>query len=415
MYQVSKLKLITGHFKRSFFVFFTIMTLFFIAGVARADEYIDFENYNLGLLHNQNGWTSEVGDSSGQNARIENTVIIEGLKTLWFEDGGFGGQFLECEKKFNKIESNGKLSIKQYASFIYGTRGFTIRLYHYVETPLPFYIDVSWVKSEGNIVKALDNFTWVNIGNTYPYIIYDIIVEWNLDTQKYRVKIGEQNFSNWLVYPYYDINYPVHYVNSVEIGSSWQDYFDALRLEGTECDLQHLFNCYTFTDCNNAGGWWDIGGQVCFAFEQLVVCGLGNNLQYCDNETACLDYGGYWYNDFCYEAQLDILDFNTYYQEHSDFDTPTSFVVSLAGFVAPFLQTAGNFLETFKNNFVITQATEKGYLLGSAISQARGYLDIINDFFGGLPVADMLLLFIIVIVLISVSRLVIKLIHIVKP
>jgi len=416
MYQLNKLKWITGHFKRSFLVLFTIMALFFIVGVARADEYIDFEDYDLGDLCPQENWIC-----SHQTAyyKIQDEVIIQGGKTLRIHGGGFGGYYITASKKdFSKLEMNGKMTIKYIITNrtgYYSDRGFQIRINQYISTPLPRYDDVAWIQNNLGIVQALDDTNWVSVGVADDDILYKIIIEWNLDLQKYRVQIEGQNQSEWLTFPYYDFNYPISWINDVSLGSSWVVYYDELTLEGTECDSEHLFNCHTLTSCNDAGGFWDIVAQVCFDFEDLVSCGSGINLQYCDNETDCENNGGYWYNDFCYEAQMDILDFLDYYNAHSDFDTPTPFISSLAGFVSPFLKSAGNFLETFKNNFDITQATEKGYLLGSAVSSARGYLDIINDFFGGLPIAEMLILFIIVIILIVVIRIVIKIIHIIKP
>jgi hypothetical protein len=411
MYQVKRLKSITGHLKRSFLVLFTIMTLFFITGVAQADKYIDFEDYNLGELDEQFGWECETSQTGW--ATIQNEVIIAGTKTMYLRSaGGYG----YCEKNdFDIIESNGKLSIKYYFSQVYTPTGFYLYLQSYASTPLPHYIDVARLRVYYHTLKALDNTIWVDIGDVYEYYVYNITIEWDLDTQKYRVKIDNNNFSNWLSFAYYDLNYPVEFINTIYMTDAWYGWVDDINLQGTECDSEHLFNCHTLVSCNNAGGFWDIVAQVCFKFENLISCGAGNNLQYCENETDCENNGGYWYNDFCYEAETSILDFLEYYNAHSDFDTPTSFVSSLAGFVSPFLQSAGNFLETFKNNFDITQATAKGYLLGSAISQARGYLDIVNDFFGGLPIAEMLLLFIIVIVLIVIVRVVIKIIHIVKP
>lgn len=385
MYQVSIKKFVKTHLKS---IVLAIIVLFLLFNTAKAETIIYQENFNNpdDSYYISLGWNFQyVSGNKAGRCYVGNYWGcyyngVENSSLLTFAQRGFSATSIYHNNNItaNTIEFNFwsvdiETSERYVEIYIYGKNNNTN-------------IEQVLLKLEGqeNNILAYQYTAplWYQLGNYWsvPNSNY-LRIEFDEVANKFRIKFRNNDFTIW---NNVINNFDFDYISKIDISDSWLSF------------------------------WIDdfkIGGVAEFFSE----CGAGNYLQFCITQETCVAHSGYWYNDFCYEEQIDIIDFNNYYLEHSSFTTPTAFINSLAGFVSPFLQSAGNFLKTFKGNFDITQATAKGYLLGSAISQARGYLDLVNDFFGGLPVADMLLLFIIVIILIVVIRIVIKIIGIVKP
>jgi hypothetical protein len=234
-----------------------------------------------------------------------------------------------------------------------------------------------------------------------------------------------QHFNLEYCVQYVGQNNPVdntdYWVNIVDYTTHTFDYYylahrySLNNWSGAICDINNLNYCFNQASCINAGGNWSIVLNKCLDYNVFYDCNTGINLQFCDNEASCSYYGGFWRQDLCFEIVENIVEFNDYYLQHSSFSESTGLISSLASISIPVIEIANNLVAIFENNFNVASASVYGYMFGSAIPQARGYLDIINDFFGGLPVGEFLLLFVFVLVILSVYKLVIRLIHLIKP
>ena len=126
--------------------------------------------------------------------------------------------------------------------------------------------------------------------------------------------------------------------------------------------------------------------------------------------------GGFWKADFCWEIEPpEIIDWENYYLEHSDFETPTSLVSSLVELIKQPLETAGGWLVSLENIFDTAQATQKGEQFGEAIPIARSYLMTINDFFNGFPVSEIFIFFLTITLAVGVFRIIRNIIALIKP
>lgn len=113
---------------------------------------------------------------------------------------------------------------------------------------------------------------------------------------------------------------------------------------------------------------------------------------------------------------LEIADWLTYYTEHSEkFATPTPLFTTMAGVFEPLISWIGSTALGFQSYFDPDVAKEKGVEMGSAIPIARGYLENIDDFFGGLPISGIFLFYIITALVVFVYRLVKGILTLVVP
>jgi len=104
-----------------------------------------------------------------------------------------------------------------------------------------------------------------------------------------------------------------------------------------------------------------------------------------------------------------------YYTDKSNYTTSTPLYDALSGAMYPVIGSIGENLSYFSNRFLLSQAQETGSNLGNAILVARGYSSNINQLLGSLPVAESLVFYIILLILVSVFRLIKNLINMIKP
>jgi hypothetical protein len=105
-----------------------------------------------------------------------------------------------------------------------------------------------------------------------------------------------------------------------------------------------------------------------------------------------------------------------YYQAKSEkFTEPTVLFTSIAGAFSPIADKMGEISLYIKNLFNPLEASAKGTQLGQAIPTARGYLGSIDSFFGGLPLSTFFLFYLVVIGVIITYKVVLQIIHIIKP
>jgi hypothetical protein len=83
--------------------------------------------------------------------------------------------------------------------------------------------------------------------------------------------------------------------------------------------------------------------------------------------------------------------------------------------MAPVIGSIGENLAFFSNKFQLVDAQNTGSNLGNAILVARGYSSNINQLFGSLPIAEILVFYLILLILVAVFRIVKNLINLIKP
>jgi len=269
-----------------------------------------------------------------------------------------------------------------------------------------------------NLIKYLDeNTVWITLttfNEWNEWVVFS--VEWKLvgDHTEFRYSYNNGNFTEWLN-PEILLN-----VNKVKI--EWNTkaqtglfYFDTIEATPENCSFQTCNFCYTEYSCFLSGCIWNSETETCES-KPYGTCGIENYLRFCETQLECEALGGYWVADFCWEIEPpEITNWDIYYSEHSDFDTPTNLTTSLVNLTQPIMETAGGWLVSMENIFDTAEATQKGEQFGEAIPVARGYVSTINDFFGGFPISEAFIFFLIITLAIGVFRIVRNIILLVKP
>jgi len=104
-----------------------------------------------------------------------------------------------------------------------------------------------------------------------------------------------------------------------------------------------------------------------------------------------------------------------FYEQHSDYATPTPAFDVIFESIEPFYGWTNNIAEQFAGQFNPENARERGAEMGSAIVKARAYAGSLNSFFGGLPVAWILLFYVITALALTVFKLIYRLVDLIKP
>lgn len=249
-------------------------------------------------------------------------------------------------------------------------------------------------------------------------------IEWNLTgdylTSKYRVRyLGI--WSNWLR-SFHAVSLPEDLDAMILTADTRPTNVKPVLIDfivepplPTECSSENCDLCYTETECFLADCHWNDLTEIC---EQppFGVCGSGNYLRFCETQSECEALGGYWRADFCWkEAPPTIPDWENYYLLHSRFDTPTSLITNMVGFTEPIMERAGGWLVSLEGIFDTGEALARGEQFGEAIPTARGYLAIINNFFGGFPISEAFMFFLVITLAIGVFRIIRNIISLIKP
>lgn len=113
---------------------------------------------------------------------------------------------------------------------------------------------------------------------------------------------------------------------------------------------------------------------------------------------------------------LPIASWADYYAEHSErFTTSTPLFINWAGTFEPLIAWIGNTVLSFQQYFDPDVAQARGEEMGNAVATARGYLEIIDDFFGGLPLSTVFIFYLITALVVIVYRLVKGILTIIVP
>lgn len=170
--------------------------------------------------------------------------------------------------------------------------------------------------------------------------------------------------------------------------------------------------CNTTTTCATAGCYWWDDDECHYTSGE---CAEGLSLQFCLNEGECEGAGGFWYGDFCWlSAGPSLTDWDDYYAEYGDYATPSAWIDNLASGTGGFFQTIGSFLNVFREFFDVKDAYAKGAVFGGAFPIAFGYLDIINQFCGGFPIAELFLFTLGFMLAIGVFRIIRNIVQLIK-
>lgn len=110
-----------------------------------------------------------------------------------------------------------------------------------------------------------------------------------------------------------------------------------------------------------------------------------------------------------------IPNWTTYYASNTDkWATSTALFNSASTLLAPMVGWVGNLSLSFSSLFDASSSNAYGEQLGGSISQARGYLATIDNFFGGLPVSTIFLFYILTLLVIIILRLLSRIWHFAK-
>lgn len=104
-----------------------------------------------------------------------------------------------------------------------------------------------------------------------------------------------------------------------------------------------------------------------------------------------------------------------FYEQHSDYATATPAFDVIFESIEPFYGWTNNIAEQFAGQFDPADARERGEEMGDAVVKARAYADSLNAFFGGLPVAWILLFYVITALALTVFKLIYRLVDLIKP
>lgn len=428
--------------KIGFIAVFFIFGLFLVFGLAMpvlavAPFTDNFENYNLGELVGQGGWSGATGIIS-----VVNDKKKEGEQAIFLSQTGATGTIQ------NSIQEvcEGSLGFWFNASNITETNdGFSIYVYRTARVNIGLSGNeiIGAVSGENELLGYFSENSW-----------HAVNMEWNCE-QQVRYKLDYGNWTDWkqnYAGGLYAEHISIYYYN---LGIS--DYhIDEIDEEATPpvCDIENCELCQTWYSCQEVGCCWyysswlqenycvncDTGDcdsswfgcpncltqetceaqESCYWFNGLCKfgtgeCGEGLECQFCDTQETCEAKNCYWYSDFCWiSAPLGVSSWADYYTAHGGYDTSLIFVNNMADLTEIMFDSVSGFLTGFVDAFDTSEAITQGANFGSAIPKARGYLAIFNNFFGELPIAQMFLFLITFLLAVGVFRLIRNLITLVK-
>lgn len=112
---------------------------------------------------------------------------------------------------------------------------------------------------------------------------------------------------------------------------------------------------------------------------------------------------------------IPIEDWPSYYSEHSTFATSTELFDNWADTFYPVIDWISKIVLFSQDYFEPDTAKAKGEDMGNAVAIGRGYLENIDDFFGGLPISTIFIFYLITALVIIVYRLIKGILTIIVP
>jgi hypothetical protein len=415
---------------------------------------VDFDDYEVGTLAGQDGWTCSYN--------------------AWEVSGGdyYSSPYAakdEAQSFVAQCQKDGATSTEGSLSFYVKTEncgyGATRREkleFRFSGSPFSSYPNITILNNidDGCYIffSPLLDYDYVDAGSFDDWV--NVRVRWKVEDEKYwfRWGWGSNQETDWTESSYTIGDFPDGFGRIVLYGTygAGGEYFwvDEIEEAVEFCSLFSSFNA-----CTAAGCCWDYlpgglawGGatsyctacptgecgsgyndcqncltqETCeaedFCFWYLGTCRYGEtacsgtSLGLCDNQTDCENAGGYWYDDFCWYSEKPnyFISWDDWYAEHGNYATPTEFVNDIASSTQGFFNAIGGFFGKFTEIFNLTEAYANGSGLGSAVPRVRGYLSIVNEFVGGFPLGQTLILFLILMLAISIFRAMSRLVQLLK-
>jgi hypothetical protein len=129
-----------------------------------------------------------------------------------------------------------------------------------------------------------------------------------------------------------------------------------------------------------------------------------------------LDVAVYIPPSFVPTFYLPLTEWSSYYASNSvRWTTSTPVFDNWANAFEPIIVWVGQTAIFFEQYFDMDLAKTKGEEIGDAIAVARGYLEVIDDFFGGLPLSGIFLFYIITALVVIIYRIVKGILNIIVP
>jgi hypothetical protein len=355
------------------FIYAIFLTIFIFIGVllvspVRAEIGLpdSFEDYSLGNLNPQDAWTG----TALSNIQVSNSYSYSGNQSVYISD--------TTDKYLEK-------------SFASSSSGY-----------LDFFVMVNSTTSLSNQTEFfLIESATAKIGIT---IINQSIYFQN--SEGYNEFLSSLSLGNW---EKIEIEWTGDSMVRFRVpGIAWSDWFENF----SPFSYIDSFRIHTLAYTGANPVYLDLINTHALASSSCGVddCGL------CNSTSTCYAAGCHWQNDFCYWfSPATTTDFSIYYAANSSFATPTAFILGWVDFAKPFMENLGNWIGAFKEKFDLSDAALKGAELGDSIPISRGYLDLIDDFFDGLPVSEMFLTFLTILLLIVIFRVIKALVNFLKP
>lgn len=358
----------------------TVALLFgkMVLGASIIEE--NFENYNIGDLNSQGDW---FGTSTFGSAQVTSTQAFLGDNSAWIKSEDSLSWIIG-----NELETGNFSFYFLLTGYIAGANGesTTLSLRDSFDERIVY---IRFNCKLGNCgvnegkVEYFDS-SYHDFGYPELNFWYNIQINWNADTNKIRYNFNNEGWTGW--------------VNAYQNKSFTS--LEKVELKGNDIQTgltETFFDLFTRTT---------IFGQ----------CGFGTLLRYCANQSDCESFNGYWIADFCWEVEPPaITTWTTYYATHSEFATPTSLITSMVNLTEPILISTGGWLVALESIFDVEEAGEKGDEFGEAIPVARSYLGSFNDFFGGFPISEAFIFFLIIAMAIGIFRIVRNIVALIKP
>ncbi|MBE3095478.1 MAG: hypothetical protein IMZ52_10645 [Actinobacteria bacterium] len=443
-----------SQFTMTLAIFFVLIAMGLILPFAVVGQtfYDTFENYPIGNLDGQDNWFQYPG-SATHFGKVQNDYVFQGLKA---GECFSGGEPFYSVWKSASTTPTGTISLKFLILDPTSSVGATIlglRADDGVGTSTGFAIKIEW----NNDNKIYNAFAIDDYGIDWNLFYNDVATgtwqtlyfQWDSGISKMKAGIGNVS-SNWVFTEsvFTDINslyfsdcgFVHFYFDNITEQSNCSIYSDLYNCQGNACCWFTYGNASTSPYCGNCQqtdcGVGQAGFQCqpcgdqescesvsgCYWFPMINYppnegrCKFGTRTcdvydkQFCENQSECEAVAGYWYSDYCWYVPRPnyFVNWDTYYAENGAYESSSAFTNNLASSTLGFLDNIGGLLFTFSQNFDLAEAKQQGSDLGSFVPMGIGYLSVFNELFGGYPIAQYFLFFIIFMVAIAVIKIVLK-------
>lgn len=410
----------------------------------------DFDTYNTGALYPQSIWA----DWGGYNDPVVNTTLFVSSPNSIFTETN---QYMRGYATGTAVESGSvKISFYSVDGIVACPRG------TFLQVGTGAYggerIGTIEVKTIGSDCKVIgDNLyeDYIVLGDFTFDIWHTFEIEWDKDTHSVRYKYDTGSWTAWRVKEVFEHADAI--VLSTGVAGS-RDYFDNLEAGAppTPPELRvwgvspESGTTATSTATNFTIGWEgfdfeDIYTDFVFSFyeenTEIIVgsviytptttagtytlpfssFGFDKNGKYylkAKARSPLWEYTAYYTSDLVspewwinfnvsgWEAVFEMPEFESWYASTSKFATSTAIFTGITTFLSPIMNKLGEFGNKVVEFLDLEEAYDRGYDLGKIIPTFRHYVSGIEVFFGGFPIIQIFLAFIVILLGVFVVRLI---------